>query len=303
MSIPSTPDLLTSVSAVLGAPLDRLARSSALDPAVERVAGVVQRLLPTGVAKDIAHGVPLGHPAHPPLAQAALGTLVSATVLAALPGSDEGRRRAGDLLTLLGVASAVPAAVTGWTDWYDGHPQQRRLGLVHAAGNGVGITLFAASLTGPRTWRRATRLIAGGVLGAAGAIGGHLAFHYASGANHAEDIPHLVPGGWHPIGALADLVDGVPTRAEVGGVGVVVVRQGQGADVLADRCSHLSAPLSEGSVSQERGAACIICPWHASTFRLVDGAVVHGPATAPVPVFEVRVREGEIEVRLPGADG
>jgi nitrite reductase/ring-hydroxylating ferredoxin subunit len=32
-------------------------------------------------------------------------------------------------------------------------------------------------------------------------------------------------------------------------------------------------------------------------FRLEDGSIVRGPATAPEPAFDVRVNEGQIEVR------
>jgi nitrite reductase/ring-hydroxylating ferredoxin subunit len=42
----------------------------------------------------------------------------------------------------------------------------------------------------------------------------------------------------------------------------------------------------------------VVCPWHGSTFRLTDGSVVHGPATAPQPSFETRIRrDGVIQVR------
>jgi nitrite reductase/ring-hydroxylating ferredoxin subunit len=37
-------------------------------------------------------------------------------------------------------------------------------------------------------------------------------------------------------------------------------------------------------------------------FRVSDGAVVHGPATAPQPVFQTRVTDdGVLQVCLPGA--
>jgi len=42
----------------------------------------------------------------------------------------------------------------------------------------------------------------------------------------------------------------------------------------------------------------VTCPWHGSRFRLGDGSVARGPATAPQPVFETRVRNGSVEVRL-----
>ncbi|MFE3197916.1 Rieske (2Fe-2S) protein [Embleya sp. NPDC059237] len=64
-----------------------------------------------------------------------------------------------------------------------------------------------------------------------------------------------------------------------------------------DRCSHLSGPPTEGQVA----GGCVTCPWPGSVFSLADGEVVHGPATAPQPVFETRVLGEEPQVRLPGA--
>jgi len=44
--------------------------------------------------------------------------------------------------------------------------------------------------------------------------------------------------------------------------------------------------------------ACVICPWHGSTFRLSDGSVRRGPATARQPAFETRVSDvGVVQVR------
>ena len=37
-------------------------------------------------------------------------------------------------------------------------------------------------------------------------------------------------------------------------------------------------------------------PW--GTFSLEDGALLHGPATAPQPAYRTRVRDGKVEVRL-----
>jgi nitrite reductase/ring-hydroxylating ferredoxin subunit len=59
----------------------------------------------------------------------------------------------------------------------------------------------------------------------------------------------------------------------------------------------MSGPLSDGEIA----GGCVTCPWHGSVFRLADGGVVHGPATAPQPAFATRVREGVVEVCLPGA--
>ena len=83
----------------------------------------------------------------------------------------------------------------------------------------------------------------------------------------------------------------------LGDVPVVVIRDGERVHVLADRCSHLSGPLSDGDYHD----GCLTCPWHGSTFRVADGSVARGPATAPQPVFRTRVSGGIIQVCLPGA--
>jgi nitrite reductase/ring-hydroxylating ferredoxin subunit len=59
----------------------------------------------------------------------------------------------------------------------------------------------------------------------------------------------------------------------------------------------MSGPLSDGDLDD----GCVTCPWHHSVFRLSDGSVVHGPATAPQPAFETDVRDGVLWVCLPGA--
>jgi nitrite reductase/ring-hydroxylating ferredoxin subunit len=64
---------------------------------------------------------------------------------------------------------------------------------------------------------------------------------------------------------------------------------------IAARCSHAGGPLEEGEVDDD---LCVTCPWHGSHFRLADGSVVRGPASAPQPSFEVRSSDGNIEVRL-----
>ena len=131
-------------------------------------------------------------------------------------------------------------------------------------------------------------------------LGGHLAFRQSAGANQAEPVPHLTEPGWHdlmPAAELAGLPAGQPARRTLGDVPVVVVRDEQGVYVLADRCSHLSGPLSEGDYRD----GCLTCPWHGSTFRVSDGTVARGPATAPQPAFRTRITGETLQACLPGA--
>jgi nitrite reductase/ring-hydroxylating ferredoxin subunit/uncharacterized membrane protein len=247
----------------------------------------------------VLHGVWLGHPLHPMLVQVPVGAWLSASVLDFARGDERSAR----LLVATGLIAAVPTALAGAADWSEQHEQQMRVGVVHAAGNVLALGLYAASLAGPGP-RRARWLRLGGMAtaGAAAYLGGHLAYRLAGGVNHAEDVPHLIEPGWHYLMRSADLPEGKPVRQVVGEVPVVAVRSGGEVRVLADRCSHLSGPLSEGGLAgRDLDGGCLTCPWHGSMFRLADGSVARGPATAPQPAFEVREAGGALQVMLPGA--
>ncbi|MGH8922130.1 MAG: Rieske 2Fe-2S domain-containing protein, partial [Actinomycetes bacterium] len=283
----------------------RLERAEALDRPAAAVRGVVQRLLRNRTLKDVLHGVWLGHPLHPALAQLALGSFMSAALIDAVGG----RRRESSGLIAVGLASTVPTVAAGWADWSDSHEDQQRVGLVHAALNAAAVACFAAALLRRRGDRDAGRLLSlvGGTLSGMGAVlGGHLGYRQATGANHGEEIPHVGPGDWQSLGPLEEFPLGRPVRRLAGDVPVFVLRRGgivSDVTVLSNRCPHLSAPLHEGTLSEVNGEVCVTCPWHASVFRLRDGGVVHGPATAPVPGFESRVDGGVLQVRvrtLPG---
>jgi nitrite reductase/ring-hydroxylating ferredoxin subunit/uncharacterized membrane protein len=273
--------------------ISRLEQESRLDRVVsagQRAA----RLIRPGKLRDVLHGVWLGHPLHPMLVQVPVGAWLSASVLDFARGDE----RAARLLAATGLIAAVPAALAGTADWSEQHEQQMRVGIVHAAGNVVALGLYGASLA-PRDPRlsRALRLAGLAAVSASGLLGGHISFRLAGGANHAEEVPHLVKPGWQYLMTAADLPEGKPVHQMLGEVPVVAIRTNGAVRVLADRCSHMSGPLSGGELAD----GCLTCPWHGSVFRIADGSVARGPATAPQPAFEAREAGGAIQVCLPGA--
>jgi nitrite reductase/ring-hydroxylating ferredoxin subunit/uncharacterized membrane protein len=284
--------------------LDRVAGVTVADPVLARLTAVANRV--PGAARDVLHGVWLGHPLHPVVAQVPLGTWLSAAVLdvVAMLAPDGATRAAADRsaasLLAAGLAGVPLAALPGVTDWARLHPEQQRIGAVHAATNSIAVTLVTASILQRRRGRRAAGRALGlagvSVAGLAAGMGGHLAFRHAAGPNHAEDVPHRTGEHWTPIDRLELLPDHVPQRRMVGGTPVVAVRRGDDVAVLADTCSHLSGPLSDGSLTDD--GRCLVCPWHGSTFDLDDGSVRHGPATAPQPWFDVRIGDGLVEARV-----
>ena len=75
---------------------------------------------------------------------------------------------------------------------------------------------------------------------------------------------------------------------------VAVVRDGDDWYAVDDECSHASIPLSEGDVE-----GCEVECWlHGSRFDLRTGKPTGPPATEPVPIYSVEVRDGDIYVNL-----
>jgi nitrite reductase/ring-hydroxylating ferredoxin subunit/uncharacterized membrane protein len=282
---------------------ERIERAPALDGAVRSLSQSVVRALPTGSRADALHGVPFGQPAHPALVRLPLGCWTSAALLDLFPGTE----RAAQTLIAAGIASSLPATATGLADWSALHRHQQRVGLVHAASGACAATLFSASLLARVTgFTKAGKVLSAGGLTAAtvgGYLGGHLALRLGAGASHAEPIGHLAGLGWHDVCRIYDLPDGRPVRRQLGYLSLFVLRRGPDVSVLSDHCAHLGGPLHQGRVVSgdpdgNPDGDCVTCPWHGSTFRLSDGSVVHGPATARQPSFRCRVSEnGMVQVQ------
>jgi nitrite reductase/ring-hydroxylating ferredoxin subunit len=137
-------------------------------------------------------------------------------------------------------------------------------------------------------------LVAFAVTGAAGWLGGHLA--YALGVGVDTTAFQTLPEEWTDACAEADLPDGRGMRVDVAGVPVLLARHAGRIVALADRCTHRGGPLHDGELAD----GCVTCPWHHSRFALDDGTVRAGPATRPQPTLEVRIESGRVQVRRPG---
>jgi len=293
--------------------LDRVERASGLDATIEVLRRVVRRIIPAGPVADALHGRWFGHPLHPALTDVPVGAWVGAAVLDAVQTSAgwwplrqaarPGQETAATALVGLGLAAAVPSAVTGYNDWADAGREQERLGLWHGLANGAAAIAYTASLVARLRGRHATGRALGG-LGLAAAtvgayLGGHLAYRSGTGFNHAEPAWRRLPREWQFVGEWSALPQGRPVRRLVGDVPVLVYRGPRTVHVLVEQCVHMAGPLADGSMTVVDDEPCVVCPWHGSTYRLRDGAVRRGPAAMPQPVLKVRVVGERVEARRP----
>jgi nitrite reductase/ring-hydroxylating ferredoxin subunit/uncharacterized membrane protein len=279
--------------------LKRLEQAKSLDPVSDKLQKTAMDLIRPQGLRDLLHGTWLGHPLHPVLVQVPVGAFLSAAVMDLVPGG----RKAATTLIGVGVASAPPAIAAGWTDWSEMKKDQRRVGLVHASANAVAVGLYigslAARLSG-NTARGKALAFAGLSLAGAGAyLGGHIAYAQGGGMNHASPELNRIPEEWQSVGSLAELPEGKPAVRRIDDVPILLYRTGDQVTAMIERCSHETGPLGEGEVVGSGAEACVVCPWHGSTFRLADGVVVHGPAANDQPVLRVRVTDGLVEVAQP----
>ncbi len=103
--------------------------------------------------------------------------------------------------------------------------------------------------------------------------------------------------GWTDVAALDDVRDGRAMRIQLGDEAVLVYRSGDDLFAIGSRCTHQGAPLDRGVVRIAGSQRTVTCPAHGSMFSLDDGSVVRGPASSPVPAYDVRVEGGLVQLR------
>lgn len=283
------------------AALARVFEYDGLDRVAKPLAGAVRKAYESqGEAgrqvKNLVHGVWLGHPLHPVLTDIPVGAWSAALALDAAAGDDPGMRRAARLAIGVGLLGAAGSAITGLTDWSETSGRARRLGLVHGLLNVAATALMASSWfergSGNRSAGRATAWAGYAIAAGSAYLGGDLVFGRRIGVTHAAIDE---PEEFTEVARSAELLEGSMTRARKDDVDALLVRQDGRVCGLAHSCAHMGGPLSEGTLKE----GSVVCPWHGSEFALEDGRVLNGPATQAQPRFDVRERDGAIEVKAP----
>jgi len=254
-----------------------------------------------GEIKDFLHGTWLGHALHPALTDIPIGAWTGAMAFDVMDMIGSGRElRAGaDALVGLGLLGAVGSALTGTADWADSYGQARKIGMVHGALNVAATALYATSFLMRRNRRSRSTGVALSMVGyalasASAYLGGHLVLGEQMGVDHTATADHGQPEEFTAVMRESDLGERKLTRVDAGGVAVLLCRLDGDIRAIANTCTHMGGPLNEGKLI---GDNAVECPWHCSRFSLRDGSVIDGPATFPEPRFDVRVQNGQIEVR------
>ncbi|HEX2272816.1 MAG TPA: Rieske 2Fe-2S domain-containing protein [Acidimicrobiales bacterium] len=273
--------------------VDRITKAKGLDKIAEPLSDAVSTVVRPGLVKDALSGTWLGHPLHPLLTDVTIGAWTSAFVLDVF--GSESTEGAADTLIGVGVASAVPTVVSGYSDWSDLFGAPKRLGVVHLMSNAGAIACYGLSWLARRKGDR-SRGLALSFLGATLAtVGGYLGAHlsYRKGVNVDHNAWQEGPQDWVTVLDAAELGPGTRRVVRAEDIQVLLVNEGGTIHAIAEVCGHAGGPLHDGTFE----GGCVTCPWHGSTFRLADGSVVHGPATGPQPAFDVRVDNGKVLVR------
>ena len=249
--------------------------------------------------KNFMHGTWLGHPLHPVITDVPVGAYTATAVLDGLELAGHSKYAAGADVTLgVGLVGALGSAVTGLTDWSGTSGKSRKIGLVHGMLNLGATVLYATSYfmrrsKGSRGTAIALAMTGYGISAAAAYLGGHLVFGEQVGVDHTATAAEY-PEDFVSVLAENELADNSMRCVQAGEIPVLLARKNGKIFALAHTCSHLGGPLSEGDLLEN---CSVRCPWHGSVFSLENGSVIDGPATEPQPAFDVRINNGQIEVR------
>ena len=284
--------------------LERWARPWArLWNAAARVVDASFRMLgrPGKLFQDFLNGSWLGHSLHPVVVDVVVGGSTVALLLQILTWLGVADLHAA-LLWVLGLTwlAGLSAIVSGLTDFKDtAAGDERNLVGVHGLTN-ILATLVLVGAFLELLWGgdaiAGWLVVAGFLLLSVGAfIGGHVVFKYGYMVNRNAFARGKAAKEFTAVLPAADLPEATPTRAMLGSTALVVVRRGELVFALKETCSHAGGFLSAGHLAGDT----IVCPLHASAFRLLDGAVRHGPAATRQVAYRARVNGDQVEVQGP----
>jgi len=96
--------------------------------------------------------------------------------------------------------------------------------------------------------------------------------------------------------AVDEVPDDEGLAVTVGDLEIALARDGDEVLAIENLCSHAAVALAEGEVTHVGGSCQIECWLHGSMFDLRTGRPTGLPATEPVAIFPVEVRDDGVYV-------
>jgi nitrite reductase/ring-hydroxylating ferredoxin subunit len=94
------------------------------------------------------------------------------------------------------------------------------------------------------------------------------------------------------VGKTGDFRNGRMRAFDVGGEEIAVACVDGRYYAFSNFCTHQREYLTDGFIIDGQ----IICGLHEATYDIETGAVLYGPAYDPLPMYPVRVNDGEVQV-------
>lgn len=91
-----------------------------------------------------------------------------------------------------------------------------------------------------------------------------------------------------------EILPGQARLVEVSGTEIALFNVGGEFHAIDNSCTHVGGPLCEGEISGSE----VICPWHGAVFDITTGQAVGPPAMDAVNHYNLRIRDGSIEIEV-----
>jgi len=103
---------------------------------------------------------------------------------------------------------------------------------------------------------------------------------------------------WVTIGSVEDVGPGRLRGVQLDDLWLAVAKLENGAlAAFQEWCTHEECQLSEGDLEDTK----VICYCHGAEFDVSSGAVLKGPATDPIEIYEIRAVDGQLQVSVDAA--
>jgi nitrite reductase/ring-hydroxylating ferredoxin subunit/uncharacterized membrane protein len=223
----------------------------------------------------------------------------------------------GYYLTIVGVGTALVAAIPGFIDYFFTVPpassgKERATKHMLAMLSVVGLFTTAWLLrsdagTAPSTTTMLLEGLGAALLGVGGWLGGTLVsrnlisvdHRYAKAGAWSEESFDASPGQPVTVAKAGDLEVNQMKLLRVNGKRVVLGRTEEGYVAFDDSCTHKGGSLAGGVMI----CGTVQCLWHGSQFDVKNGKVQAGPAKQAIGTYRVSVRGSEVVLQMGEAAG